>query len=427
MITEILRNNITNSKSMLSLSKVLIENGSFQSVNVLINSCVYNLVNISSFNRERNMFLNSNRKSFMFFVEGNGYGHVTQMFEIYNILKDTYLCTGIIIGHEKEEVNQFGKKNNIPILNLKEPDFIHKSDNTTELTRDILNFLFDYSVKDYKRVSSFIFENRPNFYINLHLPLKIPISIREPIFNISTQNRIDYKNKLQDFEKYGKYDKYTTNCVLLSSYLVHNSYNDIVKIAIDAEQSSSNQNSFTIPPLITIPPLKFDLCEKESNIIVCYFNIVIPIEYIQIFEELSDYEFHIFGKVPSANNLVKNPASNIFIYDCKNDNKSMFHELRLKCKYFIGSCGVETIYENFMMGISMLCVPSNSEQLFNAIDHEKKILGFFWSFEITKSNIEKLFEFEYDENYWKSHKTFMDWFSKKDILLRHIIQEKMKY
>jgi len=95
--------------------------------------------------------------------------------------------------------------------------------------------------------------------------------------------------------------------------------------------------------------------------------------------------------------------------------------MRLKCIGVISSCGVESIYENFQLGLPMVCIPSNSEQLFNAYDHSRKIPGFNYTFELTKTHIEWLINFKKNKNYWKKHEQFKKYLL-KDYLLKDYIK-----
>ena len=68
----------------------------------------------------------------------------------------------------------------------------------------------------------------------------------------------------------------------------------------------------------------------------------------------------------------------------------------------------------------MICIPSNSEQLFNAYDHVRKIPGFDYTFELTKEHIEWLIKFKKNKLYWKRHQEFTKYLL-KDYLLKDYI------
>ena len=95
--------------------------------------------------------------------------------------------------------------------------------------------------------------------------------------------------------------------------------------------------------------------------------------------------------------------------------------MRDRCIGVISSCGVESVYENFQLGLPMICIPSNSEQLFNAYDHSRKIPGFDYTFELTQKHILWLINFKKNKYYWKKHEQFKKYLS-KDYLLKEYIK-----
>lgn len=404
MIDNFIKNIICESKSMLSLCKVLIETHSFNCANIMLDAIIYNIINIPCINNEIQNNYKSIKDSYIFFVEGNGYGHTTQMFQIYSLLKDKYKCIGIVIGRRKSEVDKFCKEKNIPILNLQEPEFV-SDDSVDKLTKDALKFLVDYSITNYKSVSSFVSVIKPEFIINLHLPIKLFSTITKPVINISSQNRLDFNIDYKDVILHKEFDKYQTDSVLFSSYVIHKSYLKLHKIAID---SLSNKEVLTIPPLIE----KEEISSREDKIIVCYFNTnLIITDIIRVFETFKDINFYIYSNF-TKNYVNTYNSSNVLFCDFG----YKFKIQRKKCIGIICSCGFETICENFQLGLPMLAIPMNPEQLFNAYDHSRKIPGFYWSKSITETDVKKILNFEYTDKYWEKHKDFCKWLDKKESL-----------
>ena len=433
MLFNIIKNKILNSETTISICKVLIENHSFNEINTIINTCIYNVFNVFHFPISHRTYKTSNIKSYIFFVEGNGHGHVTQMFEIYKQLKSCYKCSGVIVGKEKKDVCNFCIENKIPLISLNEPEYIIDADNKA-ITIDTLKFLIDYSTKDFMKVANFIGGLTPDFFINLHLPLKIPYHIDLPVFNISSQNRLNFTKYYDTVVSYNEYENYATDCVLLSTYLIHKSYNNILKIAIDSIDTNSNENSLmNIPPLIE----RNTISSRKLNNVICYFNNFIDEKLIEIFTDksFSNYKFYIFlnntetciDKLKLYYNFEKIGTSEYKYFNIEIHKFSvLFKELRNKSKYVITSCGVETVYENFQAALPMLCIPSNPEQIFNALDHSNKIPGFFWTMKLKLSNLFDLFNFEYNTDYWIKHKQFLLWLDEKE-KLKKFIDKKLNF
>ena len=68
----------------------------------------------------------------------------------------------------------------------------------------------------------------------------------------------------------------------------------------------------------------------------------------------------------------------------------------------------------------MVCIPSNSEQLFNRYDHSRKIPGFKWTYDVTVDTIKWLIEFKYTKQYWKKHEEFCKYLSNDTLLEQYV-------
>ncbi len=204
--------NLIQSKQLINICKICIENRMFKTANTIINSIVYNILNISNLPKELMLYClaNKNKNSYIIFVESNGHGHVTQMKNIILNLKHKYKCVGIVIGREKTIATEFAKKNQIPILNLYEPKYVSNK-STDILVHETILCLLNYSTYFYKKVSDFVTSKRPEFIINLHLPIKLICGFAIDVFNISTQNRINFDNY---------YDKIVSQKNIVNSVLI---------------------------------------------------------------------------------------------------------------------------------------------------------------------------------------------------------------
>jgi len=400
------------SKQLINTCKMCIENRMFNTANTIINSIVYNVLNLSTLPKEFISIVNENKNTYIIFVESNGHGHVTQMKNIIIKLKNKYKCTGIVIGREKKIATEFAENNQIPILNLFEPKYV-SDENPDVLVHETILCLLNYSTNHYKKVSEFVTSKCPEFIINLHLPIKLVSGISRNVFNISTQNRLNFDYYYDKVISEKKYSKFDTNSVIFSSYMVDNFNFKPHKIAIDCV---NNKHIATIPPLIKIETRNKKDTKKIKRVIVCYFNIPQNIYLYNLFGTFKNITFYVF--------LEKKPdflvSSNIEFKEFGKD----FSILRKKSIGVITSCGVETVYENFQLSLPMICIPSNVEQLFNAYDHTKKVPGFKWTYNVTDTDIDWLINFKYSEDYWKKHNNFCN-FLNKDNLLEKYINEKL--
>ena len=57
--------------------------------------------------------------------------------------------------------------------------------------------------------------------------------------------------------------------------------------------------------------------------------------------------------------------------------------------------------ENFQLGLPMVCIPSNPEQIFNAYDHSRKVPGFIWTHELKEKHIDWIINYKCNQDYWE--------------------------
>jgi uncharacterized protein (TIGR00661 family) len=402
-------NPLFKSKTIINTCKSLIENKQFVVVNTILNGLVYNVINVENIPREMISSVRKNNNTYIILVESNGNGHITQMKSIIENLKDTFICTGIIIGRQKSLATKFANEHNIPILNLDEPKYV-SNQTTDDLVSETLSYIVEYSYYHYTTVTKFITSKSPEFIINLHLPIKILSNYTRTVFNISSQNRLNFEMDEENILSENKFNKFDTLLVQFSSYMINNSHFRAHKIAIDCIDN---------PNLITIPPLIKNVDYISTGIeqsIVCYFNIEPSISFYKVFSSFPNIDFNVFVENLPSNRDLMYLSNNIHFNELGNS----FHDMRKRCIGVICSCGVESVYENFQLGLPMICIPSNSEQLFNAYDHVRKIPGFDYTFELTKEHIEWLIKFKKDKLYWKRHQEFTKYLL-KDYLLKDYI------
>ena len=388
---------VANFKPLTKTVKTLIESKMFMLANTMLNGVIYNVHNTVSLHREvTSMIKTKEKNSYIIFVESNGNGHVTQMKHIIELLKDTFKCVGIVIGREKKMASEFASKHNIPIVNLHEPKYVSNKE-IDVLVRDTIAYTFEYSCFQYSKIADFVVSKSPEFIVNLHLPIKLMCAVTRPVFHISTQNRLDFDTYYNSVVSHGKFEKFTTHCVMFTNYLIHKSHLNLYKIAIDCVPNMAKNVDLTIPPLIDT----FDVSLRLEKCVVCYFNIVPDKNIYNVMSLFPHISFHVY-MAQSINTGTDIVCDNVYIHDVGKD----FDDKRKNCLGLITSCGVETVYENFLLGLPMICIPSNSEQLFNAYDHSRKIPGFTWTFQLKQSDIEWLVNFEYTHDYWCAHEKF---------------------
>lgn len=395
-------------ESIVSTCKFFIENKMYNLANSLLDSVVYNPMNLVAIHNE---IVNQKKKnSYVILVESNGLGHFTQMKNIIRLLNNSYNCVGIVAGRFNNDVYDFANEKNIPLMTLNEPHFVSNQE-TESIINDTIRYVIEFSYLHYNKASQFICKLNPEFIINLHLPIKLVSIATKTVFNISSQNRLDFEKDYYSIVLDNKFSTFTLNSVIFSTYLIHNSYLNVHKIAIDCGEYSYQ----TIPPMINIDNL--ELSKRDNKTIVCYFNVPQTEVIWNIFKVFENITFIVFIK---NSKKYKTIYKNIIFKEVNNN----FDEYRKNSLGIISSCGVETIYENFKMGLPMVCVPSNAEQAYNGYDHSRKIPGFKWDYCLKKEHIDWLINFKRNDLYWKKHEKFNTFLGKKDNLI-NIIKSKL--
>ena len=135
-------------ESIVSTCKFFIENKMYNLANSLLDSVVYNPMNLIAIHNE---IVNQKQKgSYVILVESNGLGHITQMKNIIRLLTGYYNCAGIVVGRFSEDVYDFAKNNNIPLISLNEPEFVSNKD-TEHIINDTIRYVIEFSYLHYNK------------------------------------------------------------------------------------------------------------------------------------------------------------------------------------------------------------------------------------------------------------------------------------
>ncbi len=312
---------------------------------------------------------------YLFFVQGEGRGHMTQAIALKQILSSAgHEVVGVVIGKNLQRTipEFFYKKIEVPVWEMNSPNFVQKKNGKGINLLKSLLFNF-YLVRNYSHSLRFIDkkikELKPDFIINFYEPL---IGVYYTRFNpdptlicighqyFSEHPEFKYPPyKLLQFIAFRLFTKITSSRAKLKLALSLKPWND-----------ESKKNVYIVPPLLRQEI--HDLKSEDQNFILFYLvNYGLVEDVVAWHQKHPEVKVTIFcdhydPKWQTNNNLVFQPIDDI-----------KFLEALRTCSGFLSMAGFESLCEANYLAKPIFTVPiqKHFEQECNAIDIVRSGLG----------------------------------------------------
>jgi uncharacterized protein (TIGR00661 family) len=361
--------------------------------------------------------MTSGNKKFIFLIQGEGRGHITQAISLFHILtKNGHEVPHIFIGKSRRRriPGYLLKAFKVPVEPLASPNFL--SDSHNKSIRLIPSIIYNSKyLKTYhqslKRIDDAVKKVKPDVLVNFYDFLggfynflyKPPLKF----FAIGHAFMTDHPSF-----KFAKGKPFHKRLFLINNYL--NSIGAYKKLALSFMPSypAKVRNTIIVPPLLRDQLFKFN--RANHDFILGY---MVNDGYSQ---EIIDWSF-------------KNPGIKLEIFwDKKNEpeikkigNNLTFHQLdaekflkkMAECKGMVTTAGFESICECMYLGKPVLMIPVSGqyEQACNAIDAELAGAGI----QAGNFNISKLIQ--YIPLYKNPSESFRSWYDKgEEIIVREL-------
>ncbi|MFO7829516.1 MAG: glycosyltransferase family protein [Bacteroidales bacterium] len=359
---------------------------------------------------------------YIFIVQGEGRGHMTQAISLKNMLvKNGHDVSAVIVGKSPRRniPSFFYQKINTKVLPVDSPNFvIDKKNKKIRITKSILYSLLHASkyLKSIKTIQQVIRETNPDAIINFYDLLgglfylfnnpKIPYYcighqylVFHPDFSFPPKHRIDrFLLKLNT-----RITSFRADRLLALSF---------------HEMSDCNSKKISVvPPLLRKSVL--ELKPKNEGFIHGYIlNQGYAEDIINWHKNNPNFKAHFFWDKKDAEE--ETIIHRNLIFHKINDEK--FLDYMSRCQGYASTAGFESICEAMYLGKPVLMVPTEGhyEQKCNALDATLSGAGI----QSDTFNITKLLQYIPKHN--NNHPAFKQWVRKADILMPSILSAEEK-
>lgn len=307
---------------------------------------------------------------YLFIVQGEGRGHLTQAIALSNILrKNNHQVVGVLVGKCKARAipEFFLEKIGAPVKTYHSPNFIWNKNNTdVQLLRTVVYNLRAGKLKKFNKSMEMIHEEisikQPDVVINFYEILAGLTNLRfneeVPFISIAHQFLIMHPKY-----KYGKGTEQGKLYLRLNALIC--SIGSVKKLALSLYpiKDSIQKRIAVVPPLLREEVL--NLKPTNENYILGYMvSNGYAAEVIKWHKENPEQEIHIFwDKKDEEEELV---VDNNLTFHKINDTK--FLEYMAGCKAYITTAGFESVCEAMYLGKPIMMIPTHIEQEINALD-----------------------------------------------------------
>jgi uncharacterized protein (TIGR00661 family) len=340
------------------------------------------------------------RLNYMFIVQGEGRGHMTQAISSYNMLiKAGHKVNCVIIGiNPHREIPDFVKQQiNTEIIPVECPGFVMDSKiKSVKLIPSVIKSIFKFSVfrASLKSIHEKVKEHKPDIIINFYNPLAglYNYFYRSAIPMICVAHQYIYLHPDYEFPEGKRMDK-----IGIKFYTRLTSWKAHKKLALSFYPIRDCKRNFLVgfPPLLRQEVFKQET-KKSEYFLVYLVNWGYTEDIINWHKKNPDTELHCFTDKKDLEGAYDNT-----LYFHKLDDKK-FLGMMAGCKGLISTAGFESVCEAKYMGkpVFMIPVEGNYEQYCNAHDACKTDTGL-------RDNV---FNIDRFLNYLPSHKQNQDEF-----------------
>ncbi|MEO9870898.1 glycosyltransferase family protein [Ekhidna sp.] len=342
---------------------------------------------------------------YVFIVQGEGRGHMTQAISLYDILASNgHQVSHVIVGKSKrrELPDFFLNQVKSPITQLQSPNFVTDKNNrsvdvfgtlSTNL-RKLRTFL-----NSVRKIDEIVKDEKPDTIINFYdfLGGLYFILKRPQVKHIALAHQFLLNHSQFEFPKGRFYDK---SSLLYGNRLASYRADKILALSFQKMKDEPQKKLFVVPPLLRAK-VKSQQTSQGDHFLVYMVNHGYSEDVIRFHERHPDLSIHCFWDKKEEKKELK--IDDTLTFHQLDDEK--FIHFMSTCKGYLTTAGFESVCEAMYLGKPVLMVPveGHYEQACNALD--AKIAGAGVSSEI--------FDLEVLLEYLPEHKNvgedFRDW------------------
>lgn len=339
---------------------------------------------------------------FLFIVQGEGRGHMTQAISLFDILtKNGHEVCEVIVGKSKRrELPQFFLDSiNAPVKQLPSPNFVTDRDSkSVHILRSIwVNLLkIRTFLRSVKQIDKIVRSHKPDAIINfydflggLYFLLK-----KNRTMHIAVAHQFLVHHSTFTFPKGRLLDKASLK---FGNNLAGFGARKRICLSFQPFENEKKRNLYVVPPLLR-QGIKTQPVSSKEHFLVYMVNHGYSPEVERFHAQHPDIPIHCFWDKKDMPEVYEH-SKNLTFHQL-NDTK--FIELMSSCKGYLTTAGFESVCEAMHMGKPVLMVPvrGHYEQACNAIDAMKAGAGI----------ASETFDLEVLLSYLPSHQNVKDWF-----------------
>ncbi|MDR1406523.1 MAG: hypothetical protein LBJ23_00580 [Tannerella sp.] len=310
------------------------------------------------------------RRKFMFIVQGEGRGHLTQAISLADILRrNGHEVVATLVGKSfsRELPDFFTRKMNTPVFVYEAPSFVFKKDRKhIDFIKTIVYNINPQKLKQYGDSIELIHrkavEYRPDMVVNFYevLPGFAQLRFRHdiPFVNIGHQYMMRHPDYLQ-----GKGDPQNMMLLRLHSILTSMGAAKILALSFYPMKSYPNERIVVVPPLLRGEVLELE--PVEGDYILGYMlNQGYENEVHAWHKKHPEVKLHFFWDREDAPETLT--VDDTFTLHTISDE--LFLKYMAGCRGYVTTAGFESVCEAMYLGKPVMMIPAHIEQEVNAAD-----------------------------------------------------------
>ncbi len=314
---------------------------------------------------------------YIFIVQGEGRGHMTQAISLYQILSDSgHEISHVIVGKSKrrELPKFFTDQIKSPVTQLESPNFVtDKNARSVNIYRTITTNLRKYRtfLTSIRNIDEIVKKEQPDAVINfydflsgLYFLLKRPKAKHIAIAHQFLLNHSQF-----EFPKGRIYDK---SSLLISNRLAAYGADKILGLSFQHMVDESSKRLYVMPPLLREKAKKQPTITQD-HFLVYMVNHGYSKEVRAFHDKHPEITIHCFWDKKDEPSVLK--VDDTLTFHQLDDEK--FLKYMATCKGYLTTAGFESVCEAMYMGKPILMVPveGHYEQACNALDAKKAGAG----------------------------------------------------
>lgn len=313
-------------------------------------------------------------KKFLFIVQGEGRGHITQAIALQKLISDNghQVCAALVGKSKRREIPSFFIENMAcEVIPFESPNFeTDKNNKSIKVKKTIINNLLNTKsyLKYLKKLDAIISNKKPDVIINFYDFLagmhQLLYANSIPFICIGHQYLLEHPT-FEFPKKVKKVDKFF---YLLNTKITHHGASKKLALSFYNHPNSDLNNIYVVPPLLRNEVLELKP-ENKGHLLVYVVNPGFLEDIIKWHEKNSHILIHFYSDNKSV--LDGEVINKTLI--CYHLNDKRFLESMRTCMGYASTAGFESVCEALFLQKPTLVVPPEGhfEQQCNAFDATK--------------------------------------------------------